>query len=214
MLCSLVARSCREPRKSALLEVAPERAAICIPGLAPVPPPEDDVVLAAQLGIDVATYRMLKQLEQREIMPEDYDLLGRLDEAVKPATLTFEDLQRFPMKVHSGAWNSTVEGVQRSFGIDFWRLPVQALSDDKLEVCAECEFFPVPDDDSDVATSADASSLSDSSHVCGVCLLDFAVGDELRNLPCGHSFHRECIDHWLLNSSTMCPIDKRDVRQH
>merc|ERR1711892_868711 len=37
---------------------------------------EDDVILATQLGLDVGTYRLLLQLEGRDILPEDYDLLG------------------------------------------------------------------------------------------------------------------------------------------
>merc|ERR1711943_111348 len=62
---------------------------------------DEELAMAEQLGLDIATYRMLRQLEEREILPEDYDLLGRLDEAVKPATLSLEELYRFPTKVHS-----------------------------------------------------------------------------------------------------------------
>lgn len=61
---------------------------------------ENEADIAHSLGLDLATYRMLRQLEQREIVPEDYDLLGRLDESVKPTTLSMEDLQGFPTKKH------------------------------------------------------------------------------------------------------------------
>ena len=33
---------------------------------------------------------------------------------------------------------------------------------------------------------------------CTMCLEAFAVGDELRQLPCKHIFHKFCIDRWLL----------------
>jgi len=46
---------------------------------------------------------------------------------------------------------------------------------------------------------------------CSVCLADLQVGDTLRSLPnCVHSFHRSCIDLWLLQSST-CPLCKVEV---
>ncbi|CAD6219237.1 unnamed protein product [Miscanthus lutarioriparius] len=40
---------------------------------------------------------------------------------------------------------------------------------------------------------------------CAVCLCEFAGKDRLRLLPlCGHAFHIDCIDTWLLSNST-CP---------
>lgn len=34
---------------------------------------------------------------------------------------------------------------------------------------------------------------------CAVCLTPFVAGEEVRDLPCGHSFKRACIDEWLNN---------------
>lgn len=41
---------------------------------------------------------------------------------------------------------------------------------------------------------------------CAVCLCEFSEQDKLRLLPlCGHAFHINCIDTWLLSNST-CPL--------
>lgn len=41
---------------------------------------------------------------------------------------------------------------------------------------------------------------------CAVCLCEFSEEDKLRLLPlCGHAFHIDCIDTWLLSNST-CPL--------
>ncbi|ONK69465.1 uncharacterized protein A4U43_C05F23230 [Asparagus officinalis] len=41
---------------------------------------------------------------------------------------------------------------------------------------------------------------------CAVCLCEFSQDDKLRLLPiCGHAFHLNCIDTWLLSNST-CPL--------
>lgn len=59
--------------------------------------------MAAQLGLDDETYRQLKSLEGREIRPEDYDLLGRLDENLKRETLEGKCLHVFPTEVYESA---------------------------------------------------------------------------------------------------------------
>jgi len=46
---------------------------------------------------------------------------------------------------------------------------------------------------------------------CPICLSDFTEGENIRSLPgCGHSFHKACIDLWLLRRAD-CPMCKADV---
>lgn len=40
---------------------------------------------------------------------------------------------------------------------------------------------------------------------CSICLSDFASGVLLRKLPCGHRFHRSCVDKWLARNKR-CPL--------
>ncbi|ORY35619.1 hypothetical protein BCR39DRAFT_511164 [Naematelia encephala] len=47
---------------------------------------------------------------------------------------------------------------------------------------------------------------------CPICLLDFEEGDDLRVLPCEreHVYHQACIDPWLLQVSSSCPLCRKD----
>ncbi|KAF8472057.1 hypothetical protein BDZ91DRAFT_791071 [Kalaharituber pfeilii] len=47
---------------------------------------------------------------------------------------------------------------------------------------------------------------------CPVCMDDFEEGQEIRILPCNHSFHTDCIDPWLLNVTGSCPLCRIDLR--
>lgn len=228
MLLSLCAVHHRKTRAEALREVTAARTAVATPCALDRLPSEPfalsmeneavSAVLAAELGLDVATYLMLRQLEQREILPEDYDLLGRLDDTLKPRTLNLDDLAQFETRIYAAQSSPSMEALEASwsdFGIDYWRLPFPASvpSEEKRhhEVhCYGASFWRLP-----ISSIEDDCSSTYASHedcdVCGVCLVAFNGGDELRVLPCGHHFHRECIDHWLLNCSTACPVDKRDL---
>ncbi|KAL2717242.1 RING finger protein 11 [Vespula squamosa] len=39
---------------------------------------------------------------------------------------------------------------------------------------------------------------------CVICMMELMVGEEVRYLPCMHTYHAVCIDDWLLRSLT-CP---------
>lgn len=45
---------------------------------------------------------------------------------------------------------------------------------------------------------------------CAVCLSDFEQDDEVRRLPCGHTFHSGCVDKWLTHNK-VCPLCVQDV---
>lgn len=49
-------------------------------------------------------------------------------------------------------------------------------------------------------------SFSVSDTQCSVCLADYQAEDRLQQIPaCGHTFHMDCIDHWLATHTT-CPL--------
>ncbi|KAJ4751847.1 E3 ubiquitin-protein ligase [Rhynchospora pubera] len=52
-----------------------------------------------------------------------------------------------------------------------------------------------------------------TNNTCVICLEDYARGEKLRLLPCNHKFHVQCIDKWLTNEQSFCPICKHDARK-
>ncbi|XP_052171177.1 E3 ubiquitin-protein ligase At1g12760-like [Diospyros lotus] len=52
--------------------------------------------------------------------------------------------------------------------------------------------------------------ISGEDAVCCICLAKYANNDELRELPCSHLFHKECVDKWL-KINALCPLCKSDV---
>lgn len=96
---------------------------------------------------------LLVALQHRDLNPDDYDLLLRLDDRVQPRTVS--------------------------------ELQLSALAVNELSVTDVNQY---------------------SSITCAVCLESFAAGQRCKLLPCGQ-FHDVCIDTWLRQSSTKCPLD-------
>ncbi|CAH1159777.1 unnamed protein product [Phaedon cochleariae] len=48
---------------------------------------------------------------------------------------------------------------------------------------------------------------------CAICIEHYKLTETLRILPCGHEFHKNCIDPWLLEHRT-CPMCKMDILKY
>ena len=46
---------------------------------------------------------------------------------------------------------------------------------------------------------------------CSICLCEYEEDEEVKKLRCGHFFHSECIDTWLINKKALCPICRQGI---
>ena len=53
------------------------------------------------------------------------------------------------------------------------------------------------------STTAEKESGEES---CPICFVDYEEATELRILACTHSFHKKCIDPWILQQNNTCPL--------
>ncbi|KAK9324968.1 hypothetical protein V1517DRAFT_315622 [Lipomyces orientalis] len=67
------------------------------------------------------------------------------------------------------------------------------------------------DGDSNSSTVSTPSALMILTDGCPICFEAFLPGQDLRVLPCHHGFHAACVDPWLLNSSSQCPLCRVDL---
>ncbi|KAJ8104245.1 hypothetical protein POJ06DRAFT_279736 [Lipomyces tetrasporus] len=67
------------------------------------------------------------------------------------------------------------------------------------------------DGDSNSSTVSIPSALMIPTDGCPICFEPFLPGQDLRVLPCHHGFHAACVDPWLLNSSSQCPLCRVDL---
>jgi hypothetical protein len=86
-----------------------------------------------------------------------------------------------------------------------WRRILAPSRREQMVVALRADRVPAA-----VFAAASPAPSANSSPVCAVCLADFEAGDALRALACGHSFHADCVDPWLVEQQT-CPLCKDDV---
>ncbi|KAJ1411010.1 Zinc finger, RING-type [Sesbania bispinosa] len=55
--------------------------------------------------------------------------------------------------------------------------------------------------------------ISGEDAVCCICLAKYENNDELRELPCSHLFHKDCVDKWL-KINALCPLCKSEIGEN
>lgn len=61
-----------------------------------------------------------------------------------------------------------------------------------------------PLDKEDLVAAVELARGGEGARSCAICVDDFERGDTLRVLGCGHRYHLECVDRWLLNAEREC----------
>ncbi|KAL8138194.1 hypothetical protein V2J09_004195 [Rumex salicifolius] len=61
-----------------------------------------------------------------------------------------------------------------------------------------------------LGSGTEEHAISGEDAVCCICLASYVDGDELRELPCSHFFHSDCVDRWL-RINARCPLCKCDI---
>ncbi|KAK4430149.1 putative E3 ubiquitin-protein ligase XERICO [Sesamum alatum] len=57
-----------------------------------------------------------------------------------------------------------------------------------------------------------STTCKTGSNECTVCLCSIGEGEEIRELKCGHVFHRGCFDRWVGYGHWTCPLCRHHLR--
>ncbi|KAK9767345.1 hypothetical protein K7432_002923 [Basidiobolus ranarum] len=148
------------------------------------------VLLFLSLAISVAMHCHLYRLRR------NYALRNNIPDSTEMMVIHKSGLDRFPIKV----WHPKGD--------------LHALSSHgKIENSQHCALVMEPPpayDPQNMLPPPPFKSEDEESaqSVCPICLDDFIIGDEIRELPCCHHYHVECIDPWLTTKSGTCPMCK------
>ena len=120
---------------------------------------------------------------------------------------TLSTMPRMPAAVHT----SSVADAPRTSGEA--TSPGAGPSSASSEISEIPAAQPRPQNRSN-ENAADAQIMPDQigRETCSICIVDFEEGDEIRMLPCEgkHVFHQQCVDPWLLELSSSCPLCRQD----
>ncbi|KAF8406587.1 hypothetical protein HHK36_008675 [Tetracentron sinense] len=103
--------------------------------------------------------------------------------------------------------NSVFRCIRRSNGpADLTTTGSTVISEPGPSCCNELPSIPVLVYGDPLSLPSASCSSSLGSENCAICLADITYGETVRVLPrCKHMFHKDCIDQWLLRSSS-CPV--------
>ncbi|KAF2707273.1 hypothetical protein K504DRAFT_458712 [Pleomassaria siparia CBS 279.74] len=157
--------------------------------------------------------RRRNNLRQRVVNGEiDLEAIG-----VKRLTVPREYLEKLPLYTYSAGPNDqdkTYPKVPDDQDKAYPEVPAQAHNIPSPTIEADTGLKSVP-----LARHSSAPPIAShnpppafSQPTCPICLDDFESNEtQVRELPCQHIFHADCIDTFLISNSSLCPMCKKSV---
>jgi hypothetical protein len=162
------------------------------------------VIFATSTVMHVVQRRRRNDLRQRVINGEvNLEALG-----VKRLTVPREYLEKLPLYTYSG--DSRDRELEKT-------LPQPPSREENIpspvaEAGVSSKTNPLGRRSSAPDVQAQTSSSAFSQPTCPICLDDFESNEsQVRELPCRHIFHPDCVDTFLLSNSSLCPMCKTSV---
>jgi hypothetical protein len=135
-------------------------------------------------------------LSERELNGDDYDGLLQFHDEAGPAVEA--------LRSHGGSMlGASAADINRS-------CPLHVLSAEHNSALLP---HPPPQKQQQQPPGRSAIRHDDGDSGCPICLEPFGVGHVVRTIiPCGHIFHKDCLDPWLQQRAT-CPVCKYNIQQ-
>jgi hypothetical protein len=164
------------------------------------------ILIIAVTGTSIAMHiiqrRRRNDLRRRVLAGEvDLEVLG-----VKRLNVDQQTLDKLPIYTYSvGAAAGNEKDVPQP------PLPVAGVPSSSIDPATSANLSPLTRHAS-APTSIGATTSILSQPTCPICLDDFEANEtQVRELPCRHIFHPDCIDTFLLRNSSLCPMCKQSV---
>jgi len=133
------------------------------------------------------------------------------DEQLPSAPIITKNTDKNPIVVHEDATEGSTTN-DRSTPAQIILVQDSTLSSTAADISNDPHPVSMSDNHSNPDSILTHKFLPYSQPTCPICLDDFESGvTAIRELPCGHIFHPDCIDSFLSNNSSLCPMCKKSV---
>ncbi|TKA46733.1 hypothetical protein B0A54_03689 [Friedmanniomyces endolithicus] len=168
--------------------------------------------------------RNISELPYGNLLVEKYNstdyvrLLVDIGTGIKRLTVPQEILNFFPLYTYGTGSPVTPTAVEPAAGQASVIKEITLSSSEKLSSANSRSSSPLPvtrPAPTTRSTSYRPTALQQPT--CAICLDDFVPASEgsegtvVRELPCHHIFHPECVDAFLRDSSSLCPMCKKSA---
>lgn len=164
------------------------------------------LIVLLSVFLNVALFMRRKSLRRRILSGEvNLELLG-----VKRLTVPQDVLDKIPVRIYMPGEQHFVNNTEAASST---RTKLKAL---KSKLTNKHSSEPVNTSQVDLVTpDAGAAGKPIAGYFqtdCPICLEDFETSvTQVRELPCKHIYHLECIDPFLKTRSSLCPLCKKSV---